>query len=126
LADEPDSIYQASPLPPPAPTTPTAPADGKPPAERLPPPLPPEFDPTRPVMSYTRMFDGADQELVNKLKDYLDLRGDRRSGGWEGALQRSEDYIRFTSHLMIVEMLSLHGGAVTSETVFHWKKFQYP
>ena len=88
--------------------------------------MPPEFDPTRPLMSYTRMFDGADQELVNKLKDYLDLRGDRRSGGWEGCLQRSEDYIRFTSHLMIVEMLSLHGGAVTTETVFHWKKFQFP
>jgi hypothetical protein len=45
-----------------------------------------------------------------------------RSGGWEGYLQRSEDFLQFTSHLMILEMLQLHGGQLKSETVWPtWK-----
>ena len=83
-----------------------------------------QFDPRIPVMSYTRLFDGADADLVNKLRDYLELRGDRRSGGWEGHLHRSEDFIRFTAHLMIVEMLALHGGVSKSQIVWKWRKYQ--
>jgi len=99
--------------------------------EALPTPLAPaapavtyQFDPTLPLMSYTRLFDGADADLVNRLRDYLELRGDRRSGGWEAHLHRSEDFIRFASHLMIVEMLSLHGGAVKTQIVFKWRKYK--
>jgi hypothetical protein len=88
------------------------------------PPLNGEFDPTQPILSYTRLFDAADADLVNKLRDYLELRGDRRSGGWEAHLHRSEDFIRFASHLMIVEMLSLHGGATKSQIVFKWRKYR--
>lgn len=84
----------------------------------------PAFDPRKPLMSYTRLFDGADSDLVNKLRDYLELRGDLRGGGWEATLQRSEDFIRFTSHVMIVEMLSLHGGAVKSQIVLKWRKYR--
>jgi hypothetical protein len=83
-----------------------------------------EFDPTQPLMSYTRMFDGAETELVNKLRDYLELRGDRRSGSWEEYLHRSEDFIRFVSHVMIVEMLSVHGGANRTQIVFKWRKYR--
>jgi hypothetical protein len=61
-------------------------------------------------MSYTRLFDGADAELTALLRDYVVLSGDLRSGGWEAYLHRTEDFIRFTSHRMIVEMLTLHGG----------------
>lgn len=63
-----------------------------------------------PIMAYTRMFDGADADLVAALRDYVELSGDRRSGGWEAYLHRSEDFIRFTAHRMILEMLMLHGG----------------
>jgi hypothetical protein len=83
-----------------------------------------QFDPTEPIMSYTRLFDAADSDVVNKLRDYLELRGDRRSGGWEAHLHRSEDFIRFASHLMIVEMLALHGGATKSQIVFKWRKYR--
>ena len=108
-ANSPNSWEGASSLPAPQPTG--APAG-------------PEFDPTQPLMSYTRLFDGADAALVNRLRDYLELRGDRRSGSWEGHLQRSEDFIRFTSHLMIVEMLSMHGGATKSQIVLKWRKYK--
>jgi hypothetical protein len=69
-----------------------------------------EWDPRQPIMSYTRLFDGADAELTALLRDYVVLSGDLRSGGWEAYLHRTEDFIRFASHRMIVEMLTLHGG----------------
>jgi hypothetical protein len=76
----------------------------------------------QPVMSYTRFFDGADPRLVWHLRRYYAWRGDLRSGGWEAYLSRSEDFVRFTAHLMISEMLWLHGGRVRSETIFQpWK-----
>lgn len=68
------------------------------------------FNPREPLMSYVRLFDGADPRLTARLRDYRELSGDLRSGGWEAYLQRSEDFIRFTSHVMVVEMLQLHGG----------------
>ncbi|MCA9098586.1 MAG: hypothetical protein KDA36_09375, partial [Planctomycetaceae bacterium] len=83
-----------------------------------------EFDPTQPLMSYTRQFDGSEAELVNKLRDYLELRGDRRRGSWEEYLHRSEDFIRFVSHVMIVEMLSAHGGANRTQIVFKLRKYR--
>ena len=36
--------------------------------------------------------------------------GDLRSGGWEAYLHRTDDFMRFAAHRMIVEMLTLHGG----------------
>ena len=72
--------------------------------------VPGECDPRQPIMSYTRLFDGADAELTALLRDYVVLSGDLRSGGWEAYLHRTEDFIRFASHRMIVEMLTLHGG----------------
>ena len=78
--------------------------------------------PIEPIMSYTRFFDGADPELVKLLKAYRHYRGDMRSGGWEAYLHRSEDFLHFTSHVMIVEMLNLHGGTLRTEMVLRtWK-----
>jgi hypothetical protein len=68
------------------------------------------FDPRQPLMAYIRLFDGSDPKLTARLRDYRELSGDLRSGGWEAYLHRSDDFIRFTSHLMVVEMLQLHGG----------------
>lgn len=87
-------------LPPPAPAA----------SSVAPPAALPGFDPREPLMSYTRMFDGADLALVATLRDYVALNGDLRSGAWQAYLYRSEDFIRFTAHLTIVEMLSMHGG----------------
>jgi len=78
----------------------------------------------QPIMSYTRLFDGADANLVARLRDYVELSGDRRSGDWEAYLHRSEDFIRFTSHVMIVEMLTLHGGETRHRFVFKLRKYR--
>jgi hypothetical protein len=75
-------------------------------------------DPTLPLMSYTRLFDGTDADLLAELRDYIELNGELRSGGWKAYLHRSEDFIRFTSHRMIHEMLTLHGGAGKRRIVF--------
>jgi hypothetical protein len=92
-------------------------SDAGPAATDLGPPLT-----VQPLMSYTRFFDGADPTLVKSLKAYRTHRGDMRSGGWEAYLHRSDDYLRFTAYLMIVEMLQLHGGELTTESVFQgWK-----
>ena len=61
---------------------------------------------------------------VKGMRDYVELSGDLRSGGWEAYLQRSEDFIRFTAHLMIVEMLTLHGGEGRRRIVFTNRKFK--
>lgn len=82
------------------------------------------FDPRQPFMSYTRLFDGSDAALVAHLRDYLEISGDRRSGGWEAYLHRSEDFIRFTSHLMILEMLTLHGGQAKHQIIFKVRKYR--
>ncbi len=75
-------------------------------------------DAIQPVMSYTRFFDGADRQLLHALRGYYHLRGDMRSGGWEAYLQRSDDFLRFASHVLVVEMLSLHGAPQKTEKVF--------
>jgi hypothetical protein len=80
------------------------------------------FDPRQPLMSYTRMFDGADPKLTARLRDYIELHGDLRSGGWEAYLHRSEDFIRFTAHIMVVEMLQLHGGEAKRRVVLKFRK----
>ena len=113
---------QTPPVPPDQDGVPAQPADSLGGGGRMMPA--PLFDPRKPIMSYTRIFDGADSEVINRLRDYIELRGDRRGGGWEAYLHRSEDFIRFTSHIMIVEMLSLHGGATKSQIVFKWRKYQ--
>jgi len=68
-------------------------------------------------MSYTRFFDGADRQLIQSLKGYYYLKGDTRSGGWEAYLHRSDDFLRFASNLLVMEMLTLHGGPLKTEKV---------
>jgi hypothetical protein len=85
--------------------------------------VPDYSNPREPLMSYTRMFDGTDSDLQASLRDYVELNVDRRSGGWEAYLQRSDDFIRFTAHRMIVEMLILHGGEGKRRIIFTHRKF---
>jgi hypothetical protein len=83
-----------------------------------------QLNPRLPLMSYTRIFDGADADLVAALRDYVELNGDLRSGGWEAYLHRTDDFIRFTSYRMILEMLSLHGGEGKHRLVLKFRKYQ--
>jgi hypothetical protein len=77
-----------------------------------------------PIMSYTRIFDGTDSRLVANLRDYVELNGDQRSGGWEGYLQRSDDFVRYCMNRMIVEMLQLHGGETHRRVVIAKRRFK--
>ncbi len=79
---------------------------------------PMQSDSVEPIMSYTRYFDGANRQLIQALRGYYVLRGDMRSGGWEAYLQRSDDFLRFASHILVVEMLTLHGGPLKTEKIF--------
>jgi len=120
------SFWEGSPTPPPTPPVPTPTSSVTPQLSDPPIPAPKarlrQPDPLQPLMSYTRLFDGADADLLARLRDYVELSGDRRSGGWEAYLHRSEDFIRFTTHVMIVEMLTLHGGETRRRFVFKLRK----
>jgi hypothetical protein len=83
-----------------------------------------EFDPLEPVMSYTKIFDARNADVVANLRDYCELNNDLRSGGWKAYLDRTEDYIRFTAHRMIVEMLTLHGGEGKRRFVLKKRKYR--
>ncbi|HEY2250253.1 MAG TPA: hypothetical protein VGH74_04295, partial [Planctomycetaceae bacterium] len=78
---------------------------------------PSQPDGAQPIMSYTNFFDGADRQLIQSLKGYYYLRGDMRSGGWEAYLHRSDDFLRFASYMMVVDMLRKHGAPLTTEKV---------
>lgn len=81
-----------------------------------------KVDSSKPIMSYTRIFDGADADLQAALRDYIEISGDMRGGGWKAYLYRSEDFIRFTAHMMVVEMLTLHGGQGKRRVIFKLRK----
>jgi hypothetical protein len=103
----------------------TAPPQPQPNPFNAPQPIQPwQLDPRQPLMSYTRIFDGAEGELVAALRDYVELTGDLRSGGWEEYLHRSDDFIRFCSYRMIQEMLSLHGGEGKHRLILKWRKYR--
>lgn len=107
------------PAPPPCPAQPNP--------YNLPQPIQPwQTDPRLPLMSYTRIFDGSDGNLVAAIRDYVELNGDLRSGGWEAYLHRSDDFIRFTAYRMILEMLSLHGGEGRHRTILKFRRYNYP
>lgn len=83
---------------------------------------PPPAVSLKPLMSYTRFFDGADPEDLDALRRYYLYRNDLRSGGWEAYLHRSDDFIRFAMHLTITEMLTIHGGVLRTQYVRkYWK-----
>ncbi len=69
-----------------------------------------DFNPREPLMAYVRMFDSTDARLVSRLADYLELSGETRSGDLEAYMKRSDFFRKFTAHVMISEMLMLHGG----------------
>jgi hypothetical protein len=73
-----------------------------------------------PVLTHTRTYNGNDMELTEALASYYYFRDDARFGGWQGYLQRSDDFIRFCCHMHISEMLSARGGAGETRVVWRW------
>lgn len=73
-----------------------------------------------PVLSHTNIYRGDDGDLTQALEGYAFFRDDRRLGGWESCLRRSDDFMRFCCHLHIAEMLSARGGGRKTQVVYRW------
>ena len=100
------------------------PADWPDPRGFIPPPpqgRPPVCRPSdAPVLRHTRTYNGNDGEFTQALESYYFFRDDARLGGWQGYLQRSDDFVRFCCHMHIWEMLSARGGAGETRVVWRW------
>lgn len=82
---------------------------------------PPTCSPSNaPVIRHTRTYNAHNAEFTKALADYYLFQDDARFGGWQGYLQRSDDFIRFCCHLHISEMLSVRGGADETRVVWRW------
>ncbi|MDY0167133.1 MAG: hypothetical protein RBS80_11355 [Thermoguttaceae bacterium] len=90
-----------------------------PPSPRIRPPSCPSPS-SDPVLQHTAVYVGNDPNVTEALASYFYFRNDRRFGGWQGYLQRSDDYIRFCCHMHISEMLSARGGAGETRVVWRW------
>ncbi len=84
-------------------------------------PVPPSCWPSNaPVMSHTQTYNGHDVAFTDALEDYYLFRDDARFGGWQGYLERSDDFVRFCCYLHIREMLTSRGGAGETRVVWRW------
>lgn len=84
-------------------------------------PTPPPYRPYKgPVMRHVKIYNGNDAEFTTALSNYFALQDEARFGGWQGYLQRSDDFIRFCCHMHITEMLTARGGAGESKVVWRW------
>lgn len=75
-----------------------------------------------PVMTHTKIYHGHDPDFTAALDSYVSFRDDARFGGWQGYLQRSDDFIRFCAHLHISEMLTARGGGGETRVVQRWSE----
>jgi len=88
-------------------------------------PHPPTCRPSGgPVMGHTRTYNGHDPEFTEALATYYFFRDDARFGGWQGYLERSDDFIRFCCHMHVCEMLSARGGAGETRVVWRWPEIR--
>lgn len=82
----------------------------------------PQFEP---IISHVRVYHGNDSDLTQRLASYFDFRDDARFGGWEGYLQRPDDFLRFCCHMHVTETLAARGGAGDSRVVWRWPISRY-
>lgn len=73
-----------------------------------------------PVMRHVRLYDGRDSDFAERLARYFRWQDDARFGGWQGYLQRPDDFVRFCCHLHVTETLTARGGAGKSQLVSRW------
>lgn len=78
-----------------------------------------------PIISYTRAYNGHDEDITRRLEDYYYFRDDARASGWQAYLKRSEDFIRFCCYLHLTETLSSRGGELESRVIFRWPIGRY-
>ncbi len=92
------------------------------PPSATPPPLIAQIEP---VLTHTRIYRGDDAYFTDRLSNYIGDDDDRRLGGWQSYLNRSNDFIRFCCHLHIAEMLESRGGADQSDLILRWPISRY-
>jgi hypothetical protein len=78
-----------------------------------------------PIISHTRIYNGADEKFTERLSAYFELRDDARFGGWQNYLARSDDFVRFCCHTHITDMLELRGGRDESDMILRWGLSRY-
>lgn len=100
------------------------PADWPDPRGFVPPPpqsQPPTCWPSdAPVIRHTRTYNGNDADFTAALSSYYSFRDEARFDGWQGYLQRSDDFIRFCCHMHVWEALTARGGAGETRVVWRW------
>ncbi|MEX0824913.1 MAG: hypothetical protein WD119_02040, partial [Pirellulaceae bacterium] len=80
---------------------------------------------SEPVLTHTRIYNGNDRAFTERLEKHVATADDARTGGWQGYLTRSNDFIRFCCHLHITEMLELRGGVDQSDLILRWPISRY-
>ncbi len=93
-----------------------------PPPSAVPPPSRPQ---TQPIMSQVRQYNANNADFTEALAQYYYFQDDARFGGWQGYLQRSEDFLAFCCYLHITEMLGARGGAGEPRVVWRWPIGRY-
>ena len=78
-----------------------------------------------PVLTHTRLYRGDDAYVTTRLTSYVERGDDARPRGWQGYLNRSDDFVRFCCHLHIVEMLESRGGKDQSDLILQWPLSRY-
>jgi hypothetical protein len=78
-----------------------------------------------PIITHTRVYHGHDADFTQRLENYFYFRDDARFGGYEGYLQRPDDFTRFCCHLHVTETLAARGGAGESRVVYRWPLRRY-
>ncbi|GAA4434959.1 hypothetical protein [Bremerella cremea] len=73
-----------------------------------------------PIISQIRSYSENDSDFTERAEQYYFFLDDARNGGWQGFLDRSNDFIRFCCYSHITEMLSLRGGAGESQLAIRW------
>ncbi len=81
------------------------------------PPMLPQHDP---IISHMQNYNGHDDDFTRRLEHYVYFRDDARFGGWQGYLQRSDDFIRVCCHFHITETLACRGGQEDSRLIVRW------
>jgi hypothetical protein len=83
---------------------------------------PPLIPSNEPVMRHARIYMGNDSDFTTALENFSYSRDDARKDGWQGNLQRSDDFIRFCCYKHIAEMLTARGGAGEARVVYRWDR----
>ncbi|MFI4875731.1 MAG: hypothetical protein ACIALR_10355 [Blastopirellula sp. JB062] len=108
------------------PEQPQLPAGWPDPRGFVPPPpsmrRPPLIPYSGPIISQIRSYDENDSDFTTLAEAHYEFLDDARIGGWQGYLDRSEDFIRFCCYTHITEMLSLRGGAGKSKVALRWQE----